>query len=175
MINNLTKTELEVLMYFVQKPGAEKHIRGLSGEIDLPYSSTRNALKSLEEQNYLESEERGNLKFYTPGEEFRNAKKVLNIRNIMESGLTDYLEEKLRPDAVVLFGSYLEGRDTESSDIDIAVVNGREKDVELEKFEEELGRDIQIIHVPEIGEESAEFINTLANGYTLSGFLEAKA
>ena len=173
MIENLTKAETKTLMYFISNPGAEMHIRGLAGEIESSYSAVRDSLESLEAEGYLKEKREGNLKKYSPtGEKFRKIKQVINMKKIQESGLTEQLEEELRPEAVVLFGSYLEGRDTKGSDIDIAVINCRDQKIDLSSFEEDLDREIQLTRIKNLEEESREFRNTLANGLVLQGYME---
>lgn len=172
MIKELTSNEREILEFFTEKP-EEIHIRGLSEEVGMPYPSVRKALKDLEEEGFVESDKKSKMTFYSPtGEKFRKAKKLINLENLQISGLIDFLEKELRPEAVVLFGSFLEGRDSEDSDIDLAVIGGREKDLDLTEFEEELDRDIQLTQVENLKEENKEFRNTLANGLVLQGYLE---
>jgi len=173
MIQSLTKNQIEVLNYFVQHPESEVHLRGLSDELELSYSSTRRGLKELREQGLLESEEKGNMTLYrSEGEKFRKAKKLVNLEKIEGSGLSEFLEKELRPEAIVLFGSYLEGQDREDSDIDLAVIGGREKKIELTSFEEQLGRKIQLTTIQKLEDEGKEFKNTLANGLVLQGYME---
>ena len=173
MIENLTKSEMKTLMYFISNPESEVHIRGLAGEIESSYSTVRDSLEKLREKGYLEYREEGNLKKYAPSrEKFRKIKQVINIKQIKESGLVEYLEKELRPETIVLFGSYLEGRDKQGSDIDLAVIGGRSKELDLSDFEEELGREVQLTRVRDLKEESSEFKNTLANGLVLQGYLE---
>jgi len=54
----------------------------------------------------------------------------------------------------------------------LAVIGGRDIEVNLSDFEEKLGREIQLTRVENLKEESAEFRNTLANGLILQGYLE---
>lgn len=172
MIGQLSKSERDVLEYFVRKPG-QTHVRGLSKETDIPYSTVQQALQELEEQGVLEKEEKGSMTFYSPNETvFRNAKRLINLERLQDSGLIAHLETELRPDAIVLFGSYLDGRDRSESDIDIAVIGGRDTEPSLDSFETELGRDIHLVEVDAMKEEDEAFQNTLANGLTLSGYLE---
>ena len=173
MIQNLTKNQREVLNYFIQNLDSEIHLRGLSEEIELSYSSTRRGLKELRKQGLLESEGKGNMKLYRPsGEKFRKVKKLINLEKLEDSGLIEFLEKELRSEAIVLFGSYLEGRDKSESDIDLAAIGGREKELDLSSFEEEMGREIQLTRVEDLKKEDSEFRNTLANGLVLKGYLE---
>ena len=172
MIKELTDNEREILEYFAKRP-EDIHIRGLSEELEMPYPSVRKALKDLEEKGFVESDKKSKMTFYShSGEKFRKAKKLINLEQIKESGLVELIEKELRPEAVVLFGSYLEGRDKKNSDIDIAVIGGRGKNLDLSGFEQDLNREVQITEVENLKEESAEFRNTLANGLVLQGYLE---
>lgn len=173
MIHNLTSNQRKVLDYFITKPRSKIHVRGLSNEVDISYTSVRRALKQLEERGLLEKDEKSKMTFYTASDgEFRKAKKIINLDRLENSSIADYLDEELRPEAIVLFGSYLEGRDKEESDIDLAVIGGRDKELDLSSFEEELGREIQITRVENIRDETSEFKNTLANGMILKGYLQ---
>jgi len=172
MIKELTKNEREILEHFIKEP-ADIHIRGLSEELEMPYASVRKALKDLEEKGFLESDKKSKMTFYSPkGEKFRKAKKLVNLEKLEDSGLIEFLEKEFRSEAVVLFGSYLEGRDKSESDIDLAVISGRDIEVDISDFEEKLDRKIQLTRVENLKEESAEFRNTLANGMVLQGHLE---
>jgi len=173
MIKKLTKGEEKVLNYFIKNPSSKTHVRGLSKEIGIPYATARNSLKKLQESGLLKSERKSKMIFYRPaGEKFRKAKQVTNLKNFTESGLIEFLEKNLKPKAMVLFGSYLEGQDKEDSDIDIAIIGGRDREIELSQFEEELSRSIELIYVEDAKTENKDFRNTLANGYVVQGYLE---
>ena len=104
---------------------------------------------------------------------FIRLKQILNLDNIYSSGLVDRLVEVYHaPDAIILFGSYSRGEDTEDSDIDIAVLTGRKQiDESYAKQEKELKRklSIKIISPKNI---TKEFTLSLANGVILYGYLE---
>ncbi len=175
MIKNLTNSAKQVLEYFFKHPTEEIHVRGIEKKIDMPYSSVRKALVELGEKELLSKREESKMTFFKArreNREFQEMKRIFNLRKIFESGLVDELEQEYRPDAVVLFGSFLVGNDREESDIDIAVVNGREISIELGPFEDEFNREIQIVEVKNPKEEDVEFRNTLANGFVLTGQLE---
>jgi len=172
MVKKLTNNEREILDFLAEKPD-EIHIRGLSEEVEIPYPSVRKALKDLEDKGFVESDKKSKMIFYSPaGEKFRKAKKLANLEKLENSTLVEYLEKELRPEATVLFGSYLEGRDNEDSDIDLAVIGGRKKNLDLTDFEEKLGREIQITQIENLKEENDEFRNTLANGLVIQGYLK---
>lgn len=172
MIDNLTKSEWNVLKYFLDRPDSRVHVRDLTEKIDVPYSTVRDCLSSLESKGVLQSEEKGNLKIFRTGEKFRTVKRTWNLHSLESSGLPEFIDEELRPECIVLFGSFLSGRDTIDSDIDIAVVGGRSKSLDLERFEESLNRDIQLQSIDDLGSVSGEFRATLINGYVLRGYLD---
>ncbi|HKZ42808.1 MAG TPA: nucleotidyltransferase domain-containing protein, partial [Candidatus Hodarchaeales archaeon] len=68
------------------------------------------------------------------------------------------------------FGSYTQGNDTEKSDIDLAIVTSLEKTPDLSKFEKVLMRKINILEL-DISKAKKEFLNNLANGIVLHGYL----
>ena len=175
MSRKLTKTAAEVLAFFFRHPTEEVHIRGLSEAADIPYSSARNALAALEDEGLVEKREESKMTFYAANRDdrrFRRRKRLHNLRVLFESGVVGVLEDTFRPDAVVLFGSYLQGTDREDSDVDVAIVNGRDADVDLGGYETALGRTFQVVHIGDPSEEEPGFRNTLANGYVLDGYLE---
>lgn len=172
MIAQLSRSERDVLEYFARNP-SQTHVRGLSKETNMPYSTVQQALKELEKHEILEKEEKGSMTFYSPGGSiFRNAKRLINLEALQDSGLITRLENECRPDAIVLFGSYLDGRDRPESDIDIAVIGGRDVETDLGSFETKLDRDIHLVEIEAVKDEDEAFQNTLANGLTLSGYLE---
>lgn len=174
MIQKLTKSEVDVLEHFFQHPTRDVHIRGLADTMDLPYSSVRNALHELESQGFLTRREESKMTFFAANREndtFQQQKRIYNLQALYDSGAVAALEQAYRPDALVLFGSYLQGTDRETSDIDIAIVNGRDAEIDLDEYEDELERTFQLVEVADVREEEPEFRNTLANGYVLSGHL----
>lgn len=175
MVQKLTKKADEVLEYFFRNPTREIHIRGLADETGIPYSSVRNALRNLEQRGLVDKREESKMTFYSANNDsktFKREKRIHNLSSLYSSGLIEDLEKAYRPDSVVLFGSYLEGTDREGSDVDIAIINGREKSPDLSRHEEKLGRSIQVTNVEKVTEEDRSFRNTLANGYVLKGHLK---
>ena len=174
MIKKLTNTEEAVLDHFFRNPDTEIHIRGLADETDIPYSSVRNAVIELETQGLVRKRAESKMTFFSGNrrsDSFKQRKRRSNLRQLAESGVIDEIEDRFRPDAIVLFGSYLAGTDRSDSDIDIAVINGRTIEIDLSEYEDTLGRSIQLVEIPDSREESDEFRNTLANGYVLRGYL----
>ena len=90
---------------------------------------------------------------------------------LIENGLIKQLEEKFTPNTIVLYGSAADGRDDERGDIDI-FIQSNPGEINLEKYEKELKRKINIVFEPNIEKIDNKLKNTLANGIVLSGFLK---
>ena len=63
---------------------------------------------------------------------------------IYESELAEFLYESFPGSRIILFGSYSRGEDTITSDVDIAIVKSKEKNINLIKYEEMLERKINL-------------------------------
>ncbi|MBL7160463.1 MAG: nucleotidyltransferase domain-containing protein [Candidatus Aenigmarchaeota archaeon] len=99
-------------------------------------------------------------------------KRVENLSTIYSSGLIDTLEEKFPGTAIVLFGSYSRGDDTASSDIDIAIIGSKQKNIELSKFNKMLERLVVLQFYPSLREIGKELRENICNGIVLAGGLE---
>jgi len=105
------------------------------------------------------------------GELFRLYKKLDLISSIKETGLLDYLSDRLMPDAIVLFGSASRGEDVKGSDIDL-FVQCKEKKLELERFERQLNRRINPFFSENFSRLSEELKNSIINGAIIKGYLK---
>ena len=90
---------------------------------------------------------------------------------LSESGLIEYLEEKLFPKVIVLFGSYRKGEDMIDSDIDL-FVECKKEELNLSLFEKKLKRKIQLHFKEDFNSFPKELKNNIINGIVLYGFLE---
>ncbi|MDY6788334.1 MAG: MarR family transcriptional regulator, partial [Candidatus Nanohaloarchaea archaeon] len=126
-------------------PTTKYHIREIARETGISVSTVSKAVKELEAQGLVEVKEGVTKQVKgSDNQYFRDMKRVYNMKELFNSGVLDRIEEKLRPDAVVLFGSYSRGEDREDSDIDLASINGKDEDFGLERFEKEVNRTINI-------------------------------
>ncbi len=171
MFTELNEKELEVLKPFFDNPELEVSIRELSRRSNV---SPRWVSKIADElaEGVLEIEKTNVTKNISTGKDFSRLKRFYNIDTIYSSGLVAFIDKELRADAIVLFGSFEKGEDLKDSDIDIAIVNGRQKDLEVSKYEEKLKRDINLHNIDSTDEVNENFRNSLANGTVLKGFLK---
>ena len=88
-----------------------------------------------------------------------------------ESGLINYLWEKLSPEAIVLYGSFSRGESIENSDIDLFIL-GKERFIKLEEFEKKLNKNVHILFKKSLKELPSELKNNVLNGIILKGYLK---
>ena len=98
---------------------------------------------------------------------------MVNLMNLKESGLIEELEGKITPDAIIVFGSYAKGEDTETSDIDLFLM-AQEKYLNLARYEKRLQRKIQLFFSEDIHKLPKELQNNIINGMVVSGFIRWK-
>ena len=143
---------------------------------DRHYYKTKKRLVDAQEwvKGFLETEKTKVFEYVraSRNREFIIAKKYYNLKTICETGLVRFLRDKYEePEAIILFGSYSKGEDISKSDIDIAIITKKSLDLDLSKYEKKLKRKISI-HEIQIKKAEKEFLNELANGIVLYGYLK---
>lgn len=163
----------KILSLFFDEPNKKYQLRELERESGISLPSVRNHIKALEERGFIEGVETGVYKGYklADNRKVRAYKRNDLLIKLEEAGLVDEIEEKCRPNCIVLFGSAVEGRDDERGDVDI-FVQSKEKKMELGKYGEKLNRNINLLFESTISKLNEELVNSLANGITLRGFLK---
>ena len=169
---------LRTLELFFVSPNKAHYLMGMSREIKLAHTSLKKNVKVLLKNGLIMElkEKRGGRVFpvykaRSDDKNFRRQKISYNISALFESGVVDFIQEKLMPKSIVLFGSYARGEDTEQSDIDL-FVECNEEELKLEKFEKKLGRTIEIHFKEHFNTYPNELKNNIINGVVVSGFLE---
>ncbi len=161
-----------VLAYFFMHPTQEIHLRELSRRLQLSMPTILSSTKTLKKEKMIIIH-RGiaitTVKAHIEHKNFIRAKRMYNLKSLYDSGIVDALLQS-RSDALICFGSYSRGEDIEKSDIDIAVIKGKEQDIHLEKFEKLLHRKISLYYII-LERVSEEFRANLTNGIVLEGAL----
>ena len=99
-------------------------------------------------------------------------KRADNLKQIYEFSLYDFLFNEFPGCTIILFGSYSRGDDIFNSDIDLAIIDLKEKKINLEKFEKILGREIRINFYPSFKQIHKELRINIYNGIILVGGIE---
>jgi predicted nucleotidyltransferase len=165
-----------IMEYFFVNPTAKKRVREIERVLKLPLPSVIRYCKELEKDGILAILKTGSVVFYTanrPGEKYLLEKRFYNIKQIYHSGLIEYIKQELSNPAIVLFGSYEKGEDTEDSDIDLYIETPSNKKVSLDKFEKILKRSIQVFKYKSLKEiPNPNLANNIINGVTLNNYVE---
>ncbi len=156
-------------------------------------SMTSTILREMEEGEFITIKEFGKVwrvQANMDSQDFKNWKIVNSLTNFYQSGIIEFIADRLNPKAVILFGSFRWGEDRKGSDIDIAVevaektkyrtislsrMANQEKAHEFAKdikeTEKEIERNFQI-HIFNRDSIDNNLFNNIANGIVLYGFLE---
>ena len=151
----------------------------ISRKLKLAHTSTKQHLEKLVKQGIITktSEKKGTRKYPlyqadVNSKQYWRAKKIHNLQAIIDSGIVEFLEQKLMPKTIVLFGSYQKGEDTEESDIDV-YVQCTPEELTLQPFKKKFERKIQLHFNPDFSSYPKELKNSIINGIVLYGYLEA--
>ena len=165
---------LKVMELFFKYPYKPFHIREIARLTNLSSTGVIKIIKKLKKERLLISKKGKLVEEIKPNfdAKFLVLKRLYNIYSLYDSGLIEHIKKFYElPKAIILFGSYSNGTDTEKSDIDLAIMTENKNLPELTKFESSLKRRLNI-HLIELSNTPKEFINSLANGIVLEGFLE---
>ncbi len=89
--------------------------------------------------------------------------------NIKLNELTNFLDKNLVNPTIILFGSLSKAEAKQDSDIDLCII-AQKKEVNLNNFEKNLKRKIQILFFSSIKDiNNIELKNNILNGYVLKG------
>jgi predicted nucleotidyltransferase len=99
-------------------------------------------------------------------------KRIFNLNSIYESGLDFFLEDKFPSATIVLFGSYARGDDTLKSDIDIAIIGTKERNIDMKKYEGVLEREIILQFYDSFSKIHKNLKENIFNGVVYSGGIE---
>ena len=138
---------LKVVKYFLEKPYEEIYLRKLARELQLSPFAVKKYADLLIKEDVIKEERKANLRYFRANVNnlfFKHLKIAFSINLILNSGLLNFLKENLaNVSSIVLFGSMAKGEDDKNSDVD-ALIIGKEKHLDLKKFEEKIGKDITL-------------------------------
>lgn len=172
MLENYNKYKL--LKIFLDNPTESFRLRELSRLSKISPPSVMNYLREFENQEIIKKYKKRDIPFYKAireNEKFILYKKLSIIYELNVSGLVEYLWDKLSPEAIILYGSYAKGESIENSDIDLFII-GKEKKLNLEKFEKKLGKGIHLMFEDSPKNIPKELKNNLINGIVLKGYFK---
>lgn len=155
-------------------PSGGVYLREISRKLKLAPTSVKRYLSELEKDSLIVSRRLHGYPTYFANRDFHEFKFLKRVNNMMlvkDSGLLDYLHDKLAPEAIVLFGSASRGEDIARSDIDLFLLC-KEKGINLSRFQNLLHREINLIFAKDFSELNPELKNNIINGIIMRGYLK---
>ena len=173
----LTILQQEILRLLFVKAGASFNARGISKALEVSHPAVSKALPFLGKQNYVKikkdkESKRLSIELNRDNPMVIGLKRAENLKQIYESGFAQFLHETFPGATIILFGSYSLGEDTITSDIDIAVIGSKEKDVDLSNFSECLERTIILHYFDSFNEIHKNLKNNILGGIILEGAVD---
>lgn len=181
-INKLKFTQLqqEIIRFLFINAGRFFNARQLANRLEVSQTAISKSLPLLEKGQFIlvkKDRESGRFSITLNRDNFLviNLKRVDNLKQIYESGISEFLFNEFPGSTIVLFGSYSRGEDiaTEEivSDIDIAIIGTKGEEKNLSKFEKLLSRKINL-NFYKSWEIDKHLRNNILNGIILSGGVE---
>ena len=177
-----TVLQQEIIRYLIIKAGASFNARGLARPLNRTQAGIVKTLPELEKEGLVKIKKdkdsgRWSIEFNRDNQKATDLKRVENLKMIYESGLVRFLEDSFPGCTTMLFGSYSRGDDVwvsegHISDIDIAVIGTKSKEVELTKFNKLLERTVVINFYPSFKDIHKHLKDNILNGILLSGSVD---
>jgi len=172
-----TRLQNEIFRLLCVKVGVDLNQRAIAGLLGVSPTAVAKAIIGLEKEGLATIEKSKimnliSIKLNRDNQRAVALKRTENLKQIYESGLAEFLEEKFAGSTIILFGSYSLGEDTINSDIDIAVIKRERKQLNLTKFENILERKININFYGNFGSINKHLRENLFNGIVLAGGIE---
>jgi len=170
----LTNLQQEILRVLFLKSGSEINARKLAITLDVTQPAISKALPMLEKEELIiikkdKNSKRLSISINWDNNKIRWLKKIENLKMLYTSGLPEILEKEFAGGTIILFGSFFRGDDTINSDIDIAIIGRKDKNISLKKYEMMLEREIRINFYDSFEKIHKNFKENLFNGIVLSG------
>ncbi|MEK6959956.1 MAG: nucleotidyltransferase domain-containing protein [Nanoarchaeota archaeon] len=162
----------EIFSLLCKRAGEKMSQREIAKILAVSPTAVGDSIKQLKNGDLIKIEKAKTVNFISfnrDGQIAMDLKRVENLKNIYTSGLSDYLEEELAGSTIILFGSYSKGEDTNTSDIDIAVIERKDKTLDLGRYEKILNRKINVNFYDSWKKIHENLKNNILNGILLHG------
>jgi len=170
-----TRLQAEIFSLLCLKAGEKLSQREIALELKVSPTAVAKSVINLEKEEFITIDRIKNINFVCFNRDNNQAlelKMTENLRNIFLSGFLEHLGVEFAGGTIILFGSYSRGEDTNTSDIDIAVIGRKDKMINLEKFEKILNRKINVNFYGSFKKIHKHLLNNILNGIVLLGSVE---
>lgn len=166
-----TILQQEILRFLYIKTGLTFNSRELARQLHVSATAIIKSLPKLEkERMILVKKDQGRFVIEL-NRQNTGLKRAENIKLLYESGLVDHLSENFPGCTIIVFGSYSYGEDVFSSDIDIAIIGSKKKNINLDKYSKILGKNISLNGYEDLKIDN-NLLQNLVNGIILKGYIE---
>lgn len=173
----LTNLQQEILRLLFIRTGISLNQRRIATTLKVSQPAVMKAIPKLEKEDLIKVKQdkeskRWSIELNKDNQEVIWLKRADNLKQIYESGLVQFLYDKLPGATIMLFGSYSLGEDTINSDIDLAAIGIKNKELDLAKFDKMLERTIIINYYAAFKDINKHLLNNILNGIILKGAVE---
>ena len=174
---------LKTLYWFFSFPNERIGLNDLSEALKISKTTAKKIVLQLVDEEFLKKDEIGKVwRIYcNSGQLYNYSRKIcFNLSMVLESEIIKEIG-KIVPNsrAIILFGSYRKGDDTENSDIDIAVEVLGNQELKIQKLGtiQKFGYRNNVtvnVHLYSQTKIDLNLFANIANGIVLEGFLEVR-
>lgn len=176
-----TGLQAHILRFLSIKAGHSFNMREIARALKVSPTAVSNSLPALEKEGLIKlvKSKKMNLssvEFNRDSQEAVEFKRALNLRIVYESGLARFLEDNFPGSTIILFGSYSRGDDVwtnedegHKSDVDIAVIGSKERQIKLTEFDKKLERTVFINFYQSLKSIHKDLRDNILNGIVLAG------
>jgi len=173
----LTNLQQEILRLLSVKAGIVLNQRQIANFLEVSPPAVMKALPALEKENVIKIKQdketkRWSIELNRDNHKVMQSKRTDNLKQVYETGLADFLEKEFAGATIILFGSYSRGEDIINSDIDIAVIGRKDKQINVTPYEKGLERKININFYNSFKDIHKHLKENLCNGIILVGGVE---
>jgi len=169
-----TLLQQTILSFLAMKAGNSFNALDLSRSLKVSSTAIIKSLGLLEKEELinLKKEKRFSISFNRDTPKAISFKRVENLKRIYESGFFEFLFEEFPGTTIILFGSYSYGEDTCDSDIDIAIIGAKQREIKVNRFEKTLERKIIVQFYSSFKEIHKSLRENILKGIVLNGGVE---
>ena len=169
---------------FCIKTGRVLNLRGVAKLLKVTPTTVSNSLAVLEKEKLINVKKSKTMNLLSielnrDNKRTLHLKRTENLKLVYECGLYDFLYNQFPGCTIVVFGSYSRGEDVyfgeeeeHNSDIDIAIVGSKEKEIDLSKLEKSLERKIHLNFYESWKSIHKNLKESILGGILLSGGVE---
>lgn len=179
-----TRLQSEIFRFLCIKSGQSLNVRSIARSLKVSPTAVSNAIVDLEKEGLVKIEiskliNLHLIKFNRDNKRAIELKRLENMKMIYESGLSADLYGEFPGCTIILFGSFSKGEDSwindsveGRSDIDIAIIGTKGKDLNLAKFDKILERTVTINFYRSWKDIHKNLKDNILNGIVLSGGIQ---